>query len=318
VRGPAYALLNKGDLILSVAGAVVEPHDLPAAIIGSDEPGSVVTLRVRRHISRSPMTSSQNASSQSARRCSAGMEGEIDGDADTEVVEVEVVRIESRELVDKRRLFELFTAIVTHIHEAESEGFEHALQTVDDAIALWTEMEHEAAERLRVWDERQRKWEERERLRLNAMASTAKVRAIQCQLENSLFDAVSLRRERCKTPSDMHTHTSVSRDQPQRRSSAEQEAGSQLRVRVEELEEELREALRSSRTVAFEMGAAHDDTTCCTTQLPVASPWKSHRLSVNKLKQARLVHTTVTLVEKVHIVKCQLDIQRSLHGTFSS
>jgi hypothetical protein len=140
VGGPAYNTqsLQKGDSIVSVDGVEVEEEELPAAIIGSDEPGSIVTLRVRRHL-------------------------------DGEEQEVDVVRIESRELADKRRLFELFTAMENHIDDPESCSRTDALKTVDKAITLWTNMEHKVAEKLRGWEERQRGWEERERHRVIAM-----------------------------------------------------------------------------------------------------------------------------------------------------
>ena len=54
--------------------------DMPAAIIGADLPGSIVILTIKKA-----------------------------GSGDIE--DVEVVRVESRELADKRRLFELFADI---------------------------------------------------------------------------------------------------------------------------------------------------------------------------------------------------------------
>jgi hypothetical protein len=62
----------------------VNVENLHGALIGSDVPGSTVTLRVKKRISG-------------------------------EIRDVEVVRMESTELADKRRLFELFTDIENHI-----------------------------------------------------------------------------------------------------------------------------------------------------------------------------------------------------------
>jgi len=82
VGGPAYntRALGKGDVILEVDAMSIDIESLYDALVGSDVPGSTVTLRVKK----------------------AGS-----GD----LKDVEVVRIESRELADKRRLFELFTDI---------------------------------------------------------------------------------------------------------------------------------------------------------------------------------------------------------------
>ena len=62
----------------------IDIESLVDALVGSDVPGSTVTLRVKK----------------------AGS-----GD----LKDVEVVRVESRELADKRRLFELFTDIENYI-----------------------------------------------------------------------------------------------------------------------------------------------------------------------------------------------------------
>jgi C-terminal processing protease CtpA/Prc len=81
VGGPAYTTsLEKGDEIVLIDGVGVELDDMPAAIIGADLPGSIVILTIKKA-----------------------------GSGDIE--DVEVVRVESRELADKRRLFELFTDI---------------------------------------------------------------------------------------------------------------------------------------------------------------------------------------------------------------
>ena len=79
--GPAYSTtLQKGDQIVLIDGAGVEVDDIPAAIIGDDLPGSIVILTVKKV-----------------------------GSGD--IIDVEVVRVESQELTDKRSLFELFTDI---------------------------------------------------------------------------------------------------------------------------------------------------------------------------------------------------------------
>jgi hypothetical protein len=54
VGGPAYnsRALREGDYIVGVDALQVDAQDLPAAIIGQDEAGSVVTLRVRYLLSK--------------------------------------------------------------------------------------------------------------------------------------------------------------------------------------------------------------------------------------------------------------------------
>lgn len=88
VGGPASntRALGKGDVILEVDAVSIDNESLHDALVGSDVAGSTVTVRVRK----------------------AGS-GEIQ--------DVEVVRIDSRELADKRRLFELFTDIENYIGE---------------------------------------------------------------------------------------------------------------------------------------------------------------------------------------------------------
>jgi C-terminal processing protease CtpA/Prc len=85
VGGPAYnTALQRGDEIVLIDGMRVGVEDMPAAIIGADLPGSTVVLTVKR------------------LGAAAHLPQQFD---------VVVIRVESRELADKRRLFELFTAI---------------------------------------------------------------------------------------------------------------------------------------------------------------------------------------------------------------
>lgn len=111
VGGPAYntKALKKGDVILEVDATPVDVERLHQALIGCDLPGSTVTLRVRKAGTR-------------------------------EIVDVEIVRVESRELADKRRLMELFTAIENHIDEPVQDRLV-GVKMVDNAIELWTKMQ---------------------------------------------------------------------------------------------------------------------------------------------------------------------------------
>jgi hypothetical protein len=54
VGGPVYnsRALCEGDYIVGVDALQVDAQDLPGAIIGQDEAGSVVTLRVRYLLSK--------------------------------------------------------------------------------------------------------------------------------------------------------------------------------------------------------------------------------------------------------------------------
>ena len=191
-QSPAFGKLLKGDEIVSVDGAAVEAANLPAALIGHDVPGSVVSLGVRRQDFGDLLT-------------------------------VLVKRVESSHLADKRRLFELFTAIENHIdslstlsgdtHQSSVDNTAHlarqpALQAVDDAITLWTDMEAKLQTRLHERDERgqeremfrekerQREKEEQERVNRDVqdvLEGYRMVGALQHQLQDALFDAIRMR-----------------------------------------------------------------------------------------------------------------------------
>jgi chromosome segregation ATPase len=65
-------------------------------------------------------------------------------------VDVEVVRVDSRDLAATRRLFELFTDIENYIDDLEEPSPESmaAVKKVDTAIALWTEMQVSDSEKM--------------------------------------------------------------------------------------------------------------------------------------------------------------------------
>ena len=275
VGGPAYQTqrLRKGDLIVAVDGLDVPPEGLPAALIGSDQPGSTVTLRVVRYASSDGRRESAGESSSGRRpRLSRELKRE-DAVSTEESLDVDVIRMESKDMADKARLFELFTDIENHIDDPDSCSQTEALQTVDDAIALWTKMEQKTAQRLREGEEKQRMWEDE----LRAMQGDERVRQLEKELQESLLDAVALRQRYSRS-------VRASAQRETRGGEQEQEAAGLLRTRVEELENELRDALRTS-------GQGMDDA--------VRSDWKSRRQSVNQLKEARLVHKNVPLVERV-------------------
>eukprot|EP00960_Hanusia_phi_P062195 765084-Hanusia_phi.AAC.2 len=102
--GPAYdsKLLSKGDKILTVDHKPVTPETAPSAIIGSDVPGTFVTLQIRH----------QN----------------------NEITEVKLRRVASEIIADRRAMFEIFTSLKNRAKD------EHLTSLLDEAISLWTKM----------------------------------------------------------------------------------------------------------------------------------------------------------------------------------
>jgi hypothetical protein len=111
-------LLEKGDMIVEVDGVRVDDDDVQLALIGSDKPGSAVGIKVQR---------------------------ERQG-----LVDVRVVRAESRDLADKRALMEVFTELENKIDDcmgSRSDRLEGE-KLVSEAIAVWSKMQVAEAQRL--------------------------------------------------------------------------------------------------------------------------------------------------------------------------
>ena len=154
-------------------------------------------------------------------------------------------------------------------------------------------MERKAAEKLGEWSEKQRVWLEKEGElleRCSLLIAQQKASAIEHELQESLFQALELR---VKAREESEQRAITPRELGDDCQSAREEETKVLRTHVQELEEELSAV---SRKVVHPEDSQAGETDM---QQEVASTnWRSHRLSVNKLKQARLVQRTVPLVEK--------------------
>ncbi len=96
IGGPSFGILFKGDEILKIDGKAVSNDDIVQALTGSDIPGTKVLLAIQRHIS------------------SMDLSRDLDDDDITlagTVIEmtVELTRMATAEIADRRRLFDLFT-----------------------------------------------------------------------------------------------------------------------------------------------------------------------------------------------------------------
>ena len=106
VGGPAFNSnkVFKGDKIVSIDGVPVTGGDIIAKLTGSDIPGSVVTIGLQRKDSNS-------------------------------VEEVKLLRMDNKQIGDKRQLFQLFTKLIDKAqknHDKESEV------CTSEALDLWT------------------------------------------------------------------------------------------------------------------------------------------------------------------------------------
>jgi hypothetical protein len=115
--GPAFKSkwIHKGDFILLVDGAQVAGERMTEALKGNNTPGSKVKLTIRK-----------------------GTTGKIES--------VELARVLTATIADKRRLFDLFCEIensVTHMKDMNSGHVGKALAYVEDALNLWSRMELE-------------------------------------------------------------------------------------------------------------------------------------------------------------------------------
>ncbi|KAJ1483452.1 hypothetical protein T484DRAFT_1895986 [Baffinella frigidus] len=90
--GPAFAsgLLSRGDVIISVDGQSATSEHVHLLLGGADVPGSPVSIRLRKH---------------------SGQEVDVNLKRMATEVDVMLKRMATVEIADKRRLFELFTAM---------------------------------------------------------------------------------------------------------------------------------------------------------------------------------------------------------------
>jgi hypothetical protein len=127
LAGPAYnsRQLDKGDLVVEIDGKAVTSDNLSQLLVGSDIAGTPVTLGVKK----------------------GGKAGAKKS--------VTLLRMPSEAIADRRRLFELFTAMKARA--TLPRGRETIEGMIDNAIELWTRMtiadsEREAKVRKRVSD----------------------------------------------------------------------------------------------------------------------------------------------------------------------
>lgn len=110
VGGPAYnsRQLDKGDLVVEIDGKQVANENLSQLLVGSDVAGTPVTIGVRK--------GGKNGTKKS----------------------VTLLRMPSEAIADRRRLFELFTAMKARA--TLPRGRETIEGMIDNAIELWTRM----------------------------------------------------------------------------------------------------------------------------------------------------------------------------------
>lgn len=101
IGGPSFGILFKGDEIVEIDGELVTCENILDALRGSDIPGSKVNVRVRR---KKPFNEDASKDLTPRKR--------------TEET-VEVTRMATAEIADRRRIFDLFT-----VFKVEFDGFE--------------------------------------------------------------------------------------------------------------------------------------------------------------------------------------------------
>ena len=92
IGGPSFGVLFKGDEILEIDGKAVNSDTILEFLRGSDIPGSKVTISVRR------------------KRASSRLQSRDDSPMRKQLQEtVEVTRMATADIADRRRIFDLFT-----------------------------------------------------------------------------------------------------------------------------------------------------------------------------------------------------------------
>ena len=91
IGGPSFGILFKGDEILAIDGDPVTSDSVLDALKGSDIPGSKVDIRVRRKKSNAEEVSEDSPTKKRIE------------------LSVEVTRMATADIADRRRIFDLFT-----------------------------------------------------------------------------------------------------------------------------------------------------------------------------------------------------------------
>ena len=182
------------------------------------------------------------------------------------------------------------------LYLTEDQKSDEALKAVDDTIQLWTAMERKAAKRQSMWQQNEIALIERCR----QLTAEQKAADIEHQLQESLFQALHLRG---KLREDSKEGATTPRQLAEARQSAREQQSQTLRIQVQELEEELSVVSRKLLDPVARAGEAdmtqgnmqHNEDM---KQEGALTNWRSHRLSVNNLMDAKLVQKIVPFVEK--------------------
>ena len=121
--------LSHGDAILEIDGTACRTKDdIPPLLKGSDLPGSTVVLTVKR------VRRQATACLRFLRRGLICSPMQVGTGAKEKVC---LVRMATEAIADRRKLFELFTALKMR---ALKDNDNRAAQTTDECIALWSNM----------------------------------------------------------------------------------------------------------------------------------------------------------------------------------
>jgi C-terminal processing protease CtpA/Prc len=96
IGGPSFGVLFKGDDILKIDGKPVSSDDIVDALRGPDIPGTKVLLTIQRHISSMDLSRDPD-------------DDELLISGTVTEMTVELTRMATAEIADRRRLFDLFT-----------------------------------------------------------------------------------------------------------------------------------------------------------------------------------------------------------------
>lgn len=112
IGGPAFGLLKKGDMLIKIDGQPVSEENILTALRGSDIPGSKVTLTVNR------IKGEVINSRRYGNYMSASPSPDISADEeDLEEIDINITRIATAEIADRRRMFDLFTFLEVNTAE---------------------------------------------------------------------------------------------------------------------------------------------------------------------------------------------------------
>ena len=104
IGGPAFGLLRKGDILIKIDGQPVSEENILTALRGNDIPGSKVVLTVNRLKGEVPDTRYHG------NYMSASPSPDISADEeDLEQIDINITRIATAEIADRRRMFDMFT-----------------------------------------------------------------------------------------------------------------------------------------------------------------------------------------------------------------